>query len=50
MKSAKPFLQHILQECEFLIEKSRGLTFEEFFNDHVLDRAFVRSLEIIGKR
>ncbi|BER93430.1 MAG: hypothetical protein PWP60_807 [Candidatus Atribacteria bacterium] len=49
MKLAKPYLEHILQECRFLIEKSEGLCFENFTKDPVLMRAFVRSLEIIGK-
>ena len=49
MKDALPYLKHILQECEFLIENSSNLTFEEFVNDPVLSRAFVRSLEVIGE-
>lgn len=49
MKLAKPYLEHILQECRFLIEKSEGLCFENFTKDPVLMRAFVRNLEIIGE-
>lgn len=49
MKSPKPYLEHILQECEFLIEESKKLGFEDFIKDPVLMRAFVRSLEIIGE-
>jgi len=49
MKFAKPYLEHILQECEFLLEKSKGIIFEDFIGDPVLMRAFVRSLEIIGE-
>jgi len=49
MKVARPYLEHILQECKFLIEKSEKITFEDFINDPVLMRAFVRSLEIIGE-
>jgi len=30
MKLAKPYLEHILQECEFLMEKSKGIIFEDF--------------------
>jgi len=33
MKLAKPYLEHILQECRFLIEKSEGLCFENFTKD-----------------
>jgi len=49
MKSAKPYLEHILQECEFLLEKSNGLSFEDFIENPILMRAFVRSLEVIGE-
>ena len=49
MKRAKPYLKHILQECEFLLEGSGGLSYEEFVKNPVLMRAFARSLEIIGE-
>ena len=49
MKEAKAYLKHILQECEFLVENSSGISFEEFVDDPVLERAFIRSLEIIGE-
>ncbi|RUM33499.1 MAG: hypothetical protein DSY33_04325 [Archaeoglobus sp.] len=49
MKFAKPYLEHILQECEFLIEKSKEIKFDDFIEEPVLMRAFVRSLEIIGE-
>ena len=49
MKLAKPYLEHILQECEFLVEKSKGIIFEDFIENPVLTRAFVRSLEVVGE-
>ena len=49
MKHAKPYLEHILQECEFLLGSSEGLSFEDFIKNPVLKRAFARSLEIIGE-
>jgi len=49
MKSSKPYLEHILQECEFLMEKSEGIGYDNFIKDPVLVRAFIRSLEIIGE-
>ncbi|MGB9780100.1 DUF86 domain-containing protein, partial [Caldanaerobacter sp.] len=49
MKTPRPYLEHILQECEFLIERVKGISFEDFVKDPVLTRAFVRSLEIIGE-
>jgi uncharacterized protein with HEPN domain len=39
MKIAKPYLEHILQECEFLIEKSREIEFDDFIKNPVLTRA-----------
>ncbi|MBC7330833.1 MAG: DUF86 domain-containing protein [Synergistetes bacterium] len=49
MKLVKPYLEHILQECEFLIEESKEIGFEDFIKNPVLMRAFVRSLEVIGE-
>ncbi|MFQ6063827.1 MAG: DUF86 domain-containing protein [Methanosarcinales archaeon] len=49
MKNYIEYLKHILQETEFLRSKSKDITFEEFIQDEVLMRAFVRSLEIIGE-
>ena len=43
------FLRHILLEADYLLETSSGLTFEAFSSDETLQRAFVRSLEIIGE-
>jgi len=45
----KVFLKHILQECDFLISNASKLSQEAFINDPVLQRAFVRSLEVIGE-
>lgn len=45
----REYLRHILKEAEFLTEHSRSLSFEEFSHDPTLQRAFVRSLEIIGE-
>lgn len=45
----REYLQYILEEADFLVEASRGLTPERFETDATLQRAFVRSLEIIGE-
>jgi uncharacterized protein with HEPN domain len=45
----RDFLLHIVEESDFLIQESRGLTAARFREDPVLQRAFVRSLEIIGE-
>jgi len=49
MKEFKPYLMHILEECEYLEGSSKNLKFEDFLKDENLKRAFVRSLEIIGE-
>ncbi len=49
MREYKPYLMHILEECEYLEKNSKNLKFEDFVKDENLKRAFVRSLEIIGE-
>ncbi|TRX33466.1 DUF86 domain-containing protein [Flavobacterium sp. ZT3R18] len=48
-KSEIEYLRHIKQECEFILEHSKGLVEEAFYEDQVLKRAFTRCLEIIGE-
>ncbi len=43
--SSLEYLRHILQEAEYLIRRSEGLTYEAFAQDETLQRAFVRSVE-----
>jgi uncharacterized protein with HEPN domain len=43
------YLRHILVEADYLISRSRELSYESFFADETLRRAFVRSIEIIGE-
>jgi len=47
--SGAEYLRHILDEVEYLVEHSRGVTREDFLKDETLRRAFARSLEIIGE-
>ncbi len=49
MKNYLEYLKHIKDECEYLITKSEGLAQDEFNDDETLQRAFVRSLEIISE-
>ena len=44
----RDYLRHILLETEYLISQTPGLSFEAFIANPTLNRAFVRSLEIIG--
>lgn len=45
----REYLSHILAEARYLLEQSRELSAERFHADETLQRAFVRSLEIIGE-
>ena len=47
--SLTEFLHHIKQEVDFCLLHTQGKDFDSFFNDGVLTRAIVRSLEIIGE-
>ncbi len=49
MKPSTNYLHHILDETYFLIENSAGINFDQLQRDPVLQRAFIRSLEIIGE-
>ena len=42
-------INHINDEINYLITKSKDLTHSDFIKDETLKRAFVRSLEIIGE-
>ena len=43
------YLRHIMDEIEYLIDRSANLSKEDFLDDETLKRAFVRSIEIIGE-
>lgn len=43
------FLEHIGKELDFLVTHSANVTFEQFVNDDLINRAYLRSLEIIGE-
>jgi len=42
------YLRHIIDEIEYLIDKSRNPSNDSFLEDETLKRAFVRSIEIIN--
>jgi uncharacterized protein with HEPN domain len=43
------YLRHILLEVEYLETASQSLSEEQFMRDGTVQRAFIRSLEIIGE-
>ncbi len=48
-RSVREYLNHILDETDYLMESSHGIGKERFLEDPTLQRAFVRSIEIIGE-
>jgi uncharacterized protein with HEPN domain len=47
--SPREYLQHIQQELEYLQETRKQISREDFAQDPTYQRAFARSLEIIGE-
>jgi len=43
------FINHILDEIEFLKQHSQNIDLDDLMEDEVLKRAFARSFEIIGE-
>jgi uncharacterized protein with HEPN domain len=43
------YLRHIRDEADFLTVRSAGVVKAEFLQDQLLQRAFVRSIEVIGE-
>jgi uncharacterized protein with HEPN domain len=43
------FLEHILDELNYLTRTAQGTDEDAFLNDETLQRSFVRSIEIIGE-
>ena len=48
-KSPEEYLRHIIDEINYLIETSLNLSEGEFSQSQTLQKAFTRSLEIIGE-
>ncbi len=43
------YLQHIIDEANYLLQTSKGMSRNQFLKNATLKRAFVRSIEIIGE-
>ena len=46
-RSAREYLQHILEEINYLGENTQNIGKDEFLQDETLKRSFVRSIEVI---
>ena len=47
--SSLEFVKHIMDEIEFIMREKDKITEDEFQRDDLVQRAFARSLEIIGE-
>ena len=43
------YLRHILDECQFILTATSGMTKDKLLENEVMKRAIVRSLEVIGE-
>ena len=43
------YIDDIITECEYLLNRKKDITYDEFVRNEDLRRAFIRSLEIIGE-
>ena len=43
------YLRHIIAETAYLVERTEGVTKDDFLRDETLTRARIRSLEVIGE-
>jgi uncharacterized protein with HEPN domain len=49
LKAQEPLLKHILDELNFILNYTKEIDFDSLKQDELLQRAIVRSLEIIGE-
>ena len=47
--SPRELIRHILDEIDYILSQTSGTDFQSFLKNETLQRAFVRSLEIIGE-
>ncbi len=48
-RSVREYLEHILDETDYLLDQMLSLDKDTFLQDETRKRAYVRSLEIIGE-
>ena len=48
-RSIAEYLEHILEEVNYLAKTTQNIDKDAFLNDETLRRSFVRSIEIIGE-
>ena len=48
-KEPKLYLKYIFDECEYLLERIKNISYKDFIENPDLRRSFIRSIEIIGE-
>jgi len=48
LKEPLEYLRHILNECDYLVRRSGSMSLEGLLVDEDMQRAFTRSLQVIG--
>ncbi len=48
-RNVRDYIVDILNECDYLISRTKKLNYNSFLNNEDLKKAFVRSLEVIGE-
>lgn len=49
MRDNRAFINHILDEVNYIIEETKDLDYDSLMSNETLKRALIRSLEIIGE-
>jgi len=49
LKYQEPLLKHILDEIDFILKYTKDIDIDSLIKNEILQRAIVRSLEIIGE-
>lgn len=49
MKQNLPYLRHIFHQIELLLDKTEGVSYEDFMSDEFFQNACIRGLEVIGE-
>jgi len=49
LPSPHEYLKHIIDEIDYILSQTSKTDFQSFLKDETLQRAFIRSLEIIGE-
>jgi uncharacterized protein with HEPN domain len=49
LKSDREYIDHIIEEIDFIVTSTKSISKPDFLSDATLKRAIVRSIEVIGE-